>query len=241
MSKMEDVRLVKTGIPGLDDLLRGGLPEQSITLISGPPGIGKSNMGLQFIYNGIMEYDEPGIYMSVEYSRTEVQKYCRNFGWDLNALEKANKLVVLEQTMLQSEKTGKGSERSLIDTVRRVGAKRLTLDSITLFNYMYEDDPKLRRLHLLDFMSTIKTLGLTALVISEQYGVWPNVQVDPDHFLAEGLIQLFWTTQHAVGERCIKVAKMRGQDVDTNIRPFRISNKGVEVHYTEVPFTLKNF
>ncbi|MCX6695564.1 MAG: hypothetical protein NTU61_04650 [Candidatus Altiarchaeota archaeon] len=234
---MDEIKLVKTGIPGLDQLLKGGLPERSITLISGPPGIGKSNLGMQYIYNGVKEYNEAGIYMNVEYSKAEVKRYCRNFGWDIDPLEKRGMMTILEQSLMQSD--DKKSAEALSDTVKKTGAKRLTVDSITLFNYLF-DDPKTRRIHLLDFMSLVKAIGLTTVIISEQYGTWPNLQVDSDHFLTDGLVQLFWTTQRETSERCVRVVKMRGQEIDTTIRPFKISGNGVEIYPNEVPFTLKN-
>lgn len=245
------VRLVNTGIPGMDKVLKGGLPEKSITLVSGPPGIGKTNMGLQYIHNGATEYGEPGIYMTVEYSRGEVKKYCRNFDWDLDGLEKENKLVILEQPLLPPDKEGAEREtlidvakrmgekkETLIDVAKRIGAKRFTLDSITMFHYLH-NDIDVRRFEILKFMASLKNLGLTTLIISEQEGIWPNIEVDSTHFLADGLIHMFWSTQREMGERCIRVSKMRGQEIDTTIRPFNISDKGCDVNSAGIPFTLR--
>ena len=56
------VELTKTGIPGVDEMIGGGIPRASVVIVSGSPGIGKSNFALQFIYEGITKYNEPDVY-----------------------------------------------------------------------------------------------------------------------------------------------------------------------------------
>ena len=61
-----DIARVQTGFPVLDNMLQGGLPAGSITLLSGACGTGKSTFAMQFLYNGAKYYDEPGVYVTLE-------------------------------------------------------------------------------------------------------------------------------------------------------------------------------
>jgi len=74
---------VKTGIVGLDEMLGGGFLPQSANLVEGAPGTGKTTIALQFIYNGIIQFDEPGIVISFEEFPTQYYHDAAQFGWDL--------------------------------------------------------------------------------------------------------------------------------------------------------------
>jgi len=76
------VELTKTGIDGLDEILNGGIVSHSTTLLSGPPGAGKSILGLQYIYNGIEQFDEPGVYLSFEEDTTDLREAAESLGFD---------------------------------------------------------------------------------------------------------------------------------------------------------------
>ncbi|ESS04508.1 MAG: KaiC, partial [uncultured archaeon A07HR67] len=74
--------LIKTGIEGLDDILNGGIVENSTTLISGNPGAGKTIFGLQYIYNGVEEHDQNGIYLTFEEDRRDLREAANSIGFD---------------------------------------------------------------------------------------------------------------------------------------------------------------
>jgi hypothetical protein len=70
---MPEVGVVKTGIKGLDSILLGGIPRNNVILVQGVTGSGKTLLGLEFIYRGIVEYDEPGIIVVFETSKETPQ------------------------------------------------------------------------------------------------------------------------------------------------------------------------
>ena len=92
--KQETDGRVPTGISGLDDAMSGGLLESSINLLSGSPGSGKSILAMQFLINGILKYNEPGVYITFEEEKESLVRNMKKFGWDINKLEKDGKLEV---------------------------------------------------------------------------------------------------------------------------------------------------
>ncbi len=231
---------VKTGIPGADDMLGGGLPRSSVVIVSGSPGIGKSNFAMQYIYNGIKENNEPGIYLTVEDTPENVKAYAAAFGWDLEKYEKANQLAIVAQPIYGEEEQKKekdGAGETLGEAIERIGAKRIVLDSVTLFKYLFKDDIS-RRVNLLNFIKQVKDAGCTTVMVAEQHESNDDITYLDEHFLADGLILLFWSKHKEKNERCFRVVKMRGQKINPDIRPMEISEKGITVYPTQVPLSL---
>src|SRR6266581_6021485 len=132
-----------TGIPGLDKLLTGGLPKSRIILLSGGPGTGKTIMSSQFIINGILDYEEPGVYVSLDENKQHVFEEMLDFGWDFDELESNKKLIFLEASPIRylpaEIKVGKltvsrkeFSMATLIEmiktSVKEIGAKRIVVE-----------------------------------------------------------------------------------------------------------------
>src|SRR6056297_802201 len=76
------IELTKTGIDGLDDILNGGIVNNSTTLVSGNPGAGKSILGLQYIYNGVEQFGEKGIFLSFEENEQDLQEAAESIGFE---------------------------------------------------------------------------------------------------------------------------------------------------------------
>jgi KaiC/GvpD/RAD55 family RecA-like ATPase len=242
------VELTKTGIPGVDEMCGGGLPQGSVVIASGSPGIGKSNFAMQFIYEGITKYNEPGIYLTVEDVPKNVKAYAAAFGWDLEKLEKENKLAIVAQPIYGGEepqkkdkggKSGYQGGETLGEAIARIKAKRIVLDSVTLFKYLFKDDIS-RRVNLLNFIKQVKDAGCTTMMVAEQHESTSDITYLDEHFLADGLILLFWSRQKEKHERCFRVVKLRGCRINPDIRPMDITDTGVVVYPTQVPLSLSD-
>ncbi|HHN93889.1 MAG TPA: hypothetical protein ENK17_03900, partial [Anaerolineae bacterium] len=135
---------VKTGIPGLDEMLRGGFLPQTANLVEGAPGTGKTTLGMQFIYHGITACDEPGLILTFEEFPQQYYNDAANFGWDFRRLEREGKLRVMmtspEVSRADLEQVGGRLER----LVRRMGAKRVLVDSLSHFERLSEDPAEMR-------------------------------------------------------------------------------------------------
>ncbi|MGY5855589.1 MAG: ATPase domain-containing protein, partial [Candidatus Thorarchaeota archaeon] len=86
----------KTGITGLDEIIGGGIIEGSTVLVSGQSGSGKTVFGLQFLYNGITKYNEPGVFVTLETRPNELRTEAAQFGWDFSTLEQKNALTIID-------------------------------------------------------------------------------------------------------------------------------------------------
>jgi circadian clock protein KaiC len=221
-------------------MLNGGLLENSVVIVSGSPGIGKSNFAMQFLVNGAAKYGENGVYITVEDTPENVREYGRAFSWDIEKLERENKLVIVTMPIYgdgdKKKKNGRGGE-SLGDAIKKVNAKRVVLDSVTLFKYLYDDDIA-RRVNLLNFIKQVKDAGCTTVLVAEQHESTGEITYLDEHFLADALILLFWSKRKDKNERCFKVVKVRGTKINPDVRPMEISENGITVFPSQVPLSM---
>ena len=232
--------LIFTGIPGVDEMLGGGLPRESVVIVGGSPGIGKSNFAMQYIYNGIVKYDEPGIYLTVEDVPKNITNYAKAFGWDIEKCIRENKLAIVAQPIYGTDnKNEYNSGETLGEAISRISAKRIVLDSVTLFKYLFKDDMS-RRVNLLNFIKQVKDAKCTTLMVAEQHESSSDITYLDEHFLADGMMLLFWSRHKEKHERCFRVVKLRGNKINPDIRPMEITNEGIVVYPTQVPLTLSD-
>ena len=95
---MPERDLVRTGIRGLDVILSEGIPRGNVILVEGAVGTGKTTLGVEFVYRGASEFDEPGLIVLFEVSPDKIVRDAAHFGWDLPALERAGRLKIFFTT-----------------------------------------------------------------------------------------------------------------------------------------------
>ena len=127
---------VRSGIPGLDELIEGGFIEGASVLLSGGAGCGKTIFSMEYIYKGAELYNEPGIFISMEEGATNIWWNMKNFRWNLTKYEQDGLLKLYRVGMIEpSEFANKFSDE--IDKIKmmvtQMGAKRLVIDSTTAF------------------------------------------------------------------------------------------------------------
>ncbi|MFH1210851.1 MAG: ATPase domain-containing protein, partial [archaeon] len=208
VEKFDDDR-VKTGIEGLDRVMGGGFEGDSINIVCGGPGTGKSIFALQFLCNGIVKFDEPGVYITFEESREKILKHMSKLGWDLKKLEDEDKLVIVEYTPSNVKKllTEGGGEVDI--AIEKIKAKRIAIDSLTAFALLFKDD--LARMEsFLDLFKMIQRWGCVALLVSEDEQDIENHHPSAVEFEVDGVILLYNIRKGDMRERALEILKMRG-------------------------------
>jgi KaiC/GvpD/RAD55 family RecA-like ATPase len=232
------IELTKTGIDGLDEILNGGIARNSTVLVSGNPGAGKSIFGLQYIYTGVSEFDEDGIYLTFEEDASDLRQAAESLGFDRWAdYVDEGRIKVYDKQVLLRENDFSSSLELLLSDLDDDAYERLVLDSLTMFQLFFEDERE-ERTYLLKFTDILRDNGLTTLMINEQGTVFPETDIGLENFLTDGNIYLLQTPTDTGVNRYLWVAKMRKQNVDTDIFPMEIGQGGITVHQNASAFSM---
>ncbi|WP_248896910.1 RAD55 family ATPase [Haloplanus halobius] len=230
--------LTRTGIEGLDSILGGGIVNNATVLISGNPGTGKSILGLQYIYNGVTRFDEKGIYLSFEENAEDIAQAADSIGFEnWRELVDDGQILVYDKQELLRHNDFNATLDQLLAAFEETEYERLVLDSLTMFELFFEDE-KEKRTYLLKFSDILKANGLTSLLIAEQSAVFPEQDIGLENFLTDGNIYLIQTPTESGVNRYLWVAKMRKQQIETDIFPMNIDEGGITVHERAAGFSM---
>jgi circadian clock protein KaiC len=220
---------VPTGISGLDEMLGGGFLRETANLVEGAPGTGKTTLAMQFIYNGIVKHKEPGIIITFEEFPQQYYHDAANFGWDFKDMEKKELLKIImtspEVSRMDIESVG-----GMIETyVTQMGARRVVVDSMTLFNRLTQDQVELRSLEF-NFINALKREGLTS-VLTRESPVLLGEAPDQDSlgFVVDSYMMLRYVEIDSAIRKALLVLKMRGSDHAKDIRQYDILENGIKV------------
>ncbi|GAB6945107.1 KaiC domain-containing protein [Vulcanisaeta sp. JCM 14467] len=231
---------VRTYVPGLDEILYGGIPERSVVLVSGGPGTGKSILGKQFLYNGLAR-NEPGVFVALEEHPVAVRRSFRHFNWDITKFEKEGKFAIVDAF---TAGIGSASQREkyvvkdidnvheLVDVLRQAikdtGAKRVTIDSVST---LYLTKPSIARSTVMLLKRIIAGLGTTALFIS-QVSVGERGFGGPGvEHAVDGIIRLDLDEIDGKLYRSIIIWKMRDTKISMVRHPMDITDEGVVIYW----------
>ena len=232
------IELTKTGIDGLDEILNGGIVNNSTTLVSGNPGAGKSILCLQFIYNGVEEFDEKGIYLTFEEDEEDLREAAESLGFDNWAEHVENgDIKIYDKNVLLRENDFSSSLELLLEDFEDNDYDRVVLDSLAMFELFFENEQE-KRTYLLKFTDILSQNNLTTLMTNEQGAVFPETEIGLENFLTDGNIYLIQTPTESGVNRYVWVAKMRKQDIETDIFPMEISHGGIRVHQNASAFSM---
>jgi circadian clock protein KaiC len=216
---------ITTGIPGLDALMDGGFNEGTVGLISGKTGTGKSIFCSQFLYDGVMKHKEKGIYITTEETANNIRRQVQNFGWDFDALEKKGwiKIIEFEPFDMATLTT------RLQETVEKFDAKRIVIDSVSMFELYLEKNAFEIRKAMFKVIQKIREMNrvglVTAEVLEESSGLSRFGVIE---FMVDTVIVLQYVGL-AKNKRNLTIRKMRMSGHSTNIHPFDITAKGMAI------------
>ena len=239
---------VTTGINGLDELIDGGFPEGRVVLVIGGPGTGKTIMCTQFLYNGIYDNQENGVFVSLDEGKDNFHSEMKQFGWDFRKAEQERKFAFIDATrisrvaMLKEELYKEESQslrakklsidqlvRELQAKIAQIDAKRVAVDTLAALMYRFPD-PIERRTAVVDLIESLGDLGVTSLVTTELGYLGLERQVLDEEFLVHGVIMMQTLFSGGTTTRAIQVEKMRGARVNPSLVPYSIDQSGIEIY-----------
>lgn len=236
------VEQIPTGISGLDKLIAGGLPKHRTVLVSGPAGAAKTTFGLQFIYHGIVEEGETGIYITFDDRPANVRMDCANFGWDLAALEEQGLLILVDGF---SGRAGVHSDEEyqtptdvdelltkLITWIDQIGAERVVIDSITALALSLPDETARRR-EILKLSGVLASLDTTTIMTSEMGDSGKISRFGFEGYMTQSSLVLRYEVINNASVRSISIRKMRGVKHAMTTHPFNLTPTGIVVYDSE--------
>lgn len=222
-----------TGVPGLDEVLSGGVPAGRTTLICGSAGCGKTLLSMIFLVNGATRFGEPGVFVSFEETAHDLAANVASLGFDLPALVAEKKLALDHIRIERSEieETGEYDLEGLFVrlgyAIDQVGAKRVVIDTLeALFSNLGNEG--ILRAELRRLFGWLKDRGLTAIITGER-GDGALTRHGLEEYVSDCVILLDHRVLDQVTTRRLRVVKYRGSAHGTNEYPFLLDEQGVTV------------
>ena len=220
-------------MPGLDDVVGGGLPRDSLYLIEGNPGVGKTTLAMQFLTEG-QRRGERTLYVTLSETKAELANVAASHGWDLDGI------TIIELSAIERAIGGKGQTtlfqsaeveltqltKMLMDQFERTKPSRMVLDSLSEVRMLAQSPLRYRR-EILRFKQQLAPLGCTVLLLDDRTSEGTDVQV---HSIVHGAISLNAAPlKYGMFRRSLAVTKIRGVRFREGNHDYIIERGGLHV------------
>jgi circadian clock protein KaiC len=227
--------LLSSGVPGLDEILGGGLTPNRIYLVEGEPGAGKTTSGLQFLLDGARN-GETVVYISLAENREELQAVADSHGWDIGKIH-IHEVLPTEETLVREDQYAMfhPSEVEMVDTLKdilgvvdKMKPTRVVLDSLSELQLLAESPLRYRR-QVLALKQFFSKRQCTVLLLDDRTAsIAGDLQV---RSIAHGVIQLSHSVQdYGAERRRLRVVKHRGRAVAGGLHDYNLNRGGMMVH-----------
>jgi circadian clock protein KaiC len=224
-------RRISTGVPGLDDILGGGLTAERVYLVEGTPGTGKTTLGLQFLLDGVAR-GEAGLYITLSETADELDAVAESHGWsldDLAIVELANDEALdpdAQQSILHPSEIELGeTARNVMDEVDRIAPLRVVFDSLSEMRLLAQNPLRYRR-QILALKQFFASRSCTVLMLDDK----TSHSDQHLHSIAHGVISLEQIAKEFGKERRrVNVMKMRGIRFRGGFHDYVLDTGGVRI------------
>ena len=225
--------LIPTGVPGLDEVVGGGLPKNYVNLIQGDPGSGKTTIAMQFLLEGARN-GEKTLYLTLSESVQELREVARSHGWDLSGIElfepplAKNPLLPDDQNTLfhPSEIELAETMKLLLNKIEEVKPQRIVLDSLSEIRLLAQTPLRYRR-QVLAFKQYLSTTNSTVLLLDDRTYT-DDIQMQS---VPSGVIELFHEAPvYGTVRRKMRVVKIRGVRYLGGFHELNILRGGVTIY-----------
>lgn len=222
--------LVITGIDGLDEMLGGGIPRGHSVTVLGSFGTGKTTFALQFLMQGLIN-GEKGIFITLEEDTDSIVRTAESFSWDLATHIREKRAAVVKLEPADARATVTKVKNDLPAFVKKFGATRVVVDSVSLLTMMFPDEAE-RRTRLFSLCEQIKSTGATAIFTAETRDDNPRSSRDGlAEYISDGVISLrLREKESGEVELALQVVKMRRVKHFRGLKPYTITEAGIVVH-----------
>lgn len=225
----EQVVKQPTGIEGFDTVSQGGLPLGRATLIAGTAGSAKTVFATQFLVAGIQQFDQPGVFVTFEDTPEDIRANMHGFGWDIAEMEEAGQWAFVNAAPHPDDHPvtiGSFDLSALLarltHAVERIGARRVSMDSVNALFSLYRDHSVLRS-ELYRIINTLKQLGITTVFSGERtedYGSLTRFGIE--EFVADNVVILRNILEEEKRRRTMEILKFRGTAHERGEFPFTV-------------------
>lgn len=225
---------VKTGIEGLDEMLNGGIPAGRHVAIYGGPGAGKTSFCFEYLYKGA-KMGENGLYITLEETQDDIidnMKSAFSLYTDTAELIAEKKLEIVKPDKLNLEEVA----NLLEDRITSNDIKRAVIDSATMIRLSFASEIEYRQT-LFEFLSLLRNLDVTSITTVEANTAKREaMKYDIEHFVMDGIINLYNLDREDRRVRALEIFKMRGTDHSRDLVPFKVTPSGLKVYVGEKVF-----
>lgn len=222
---------VKTGIAGLDEMLKGGIPAKRHVAMYGGPGAGKTSVCFEYLYHGAKKA-QPGIYISLEETPEDIVTNMKStfpMLQDIDQLVEGKKLEIVKPDKLELEEVANILEDRIISSK----IKRAVIDSATMIRLSFKNEIEYRQT-LFEFLSLLRNLDCTTITTVEATTNRKELLTfDIEHFVMDGVINLYNLDKEERRIRALEIMKMRGTDHSRQLVPFKVTPSGIKVYVGE--------
>ncbi len=219
---------LSTGIEGLNEMLHGGIPKGTSTLVVGGAGTGKTLLGLCFIQKGI-DNGEPGLIVTFQETPSQLSEIAKRLGWDIEGDGEGGGMCKLLYTSPVELNVDKHATQ-IKEAVAEIGAQRVMIDSIVDIESAISNQTRYKD-YIYSLVNFFKEEGVSSLLTNEIPELFGDVQLTSSgiSFISDNVILLRYVELESSITRAVSVLKMRGFDHDKAIREFKIDSSGITV------------